>query len=69
MTLGTAMMPYIAYPRRIVSIVIAGQNDAAGRAAVEKVEEELIEHGYSTRIMWPAEGFKDWNDQLRGIRA
>lgn len=68
-TLGTAMMPYIEYPRRIVSIVIAGQNDAAGRAAVEKVEEELIERGYSTRIMWPAEGFKDWNDQLRGIRA
>jgi len=68
-TLGTAMMPHIDYPRRIVSIVIAGQNDAAGRAAVEKAEEELIERGYATRIMWPAEGFKDWNDQLRGIRS
>lgn len=68
-TLGTAMMPHIDYPRRIVSIVIAGQNDAAGRAAVEKAEEELIERGYATRVMWPAEGFKDWNDQLRGIRA
>lgn len=68
-TLGTAMMPFIDYPPRIVSIVIAGQNDAAGRAAVEQAEEELAERGFATRTMWPAEGYKDWNDQLRGIRS
>lgn len=68
-TLGTAMMPFIDYPPRIVSIVIAGQNDAAGRAAVEQAEEELAERGFATRTMWPAEGYKDWNDQLQGIRS
>lgn len=68
-TLGTAMMPHIDYPPRIVSIVIAGQNDNAGRTAALAAEEELIERGFATRTMWPAEGFKDWNDQLRGIRA
>jgi len=68
-TLGTAMMPFIDYPPRIVSIVIAGQNDVAGRAAVEQAEEELAERGFATRTMWPAEGYKDWNDQLRGIRS
>lgn len=68
-TLGTAMMPFIDYPPRVVSIVIAGQNDAAGRAAVEQAEEELFERGFATRTMWPAEGFNDWNDQLRGIRS
>jgi DNA primase len=66
-TLGTAMMPFIDYPPRIVSIVIAGQNDGPGRAAAEKAEEELAERGFATRLMWPADGFKDWNDQLRGI--
>ncbi len=68
-TLGTGLMPHIDYPPRIVTIIIAGQNDAPGRAAVEKAEEELIERGYATRTMWPAEGYKDWNDQLRGMRA
>ncbi len=68
-TLGTALMPHVGYPPRVVTIVIAGQNDAPGRAAVAKAEEELAERGHTTRTMWPAEGFKDWNDQLRGIRA
>ncbi len=68
-TLGTAMMPFLDYPPRVVSIVIAGQNDAAGRAAVAQAEEDLAERGFDTRIMWPADGYKDWNDQLRGIRS
>lgn len=68
-TLGTAMMPFIDYPPRVVSIVIAGQNDDAGRAAVEQAEDDLAERGFATRTMWPADGFKDWNDQLRGIRS
>jgi DNA primase len=68
-TLGTALMPHVDYPPRIVSIVIAGQNDAPGRVAVEKAEVELVERGFATRTMWPADGFKDWNDQLRGIRS
>jgi DNA primase len=68
-TLGTALMPHVDYPPRITSIVIAGQNDAPGREAVAKAEADLLERGFAVRPMWPAEGFKDWNDQLRGIRA
>lgn len=68
-TLGTGLMPHVEYPPRITSIVIAGQNDAPGRAAVEKAEAELLERGFEVRPMWPADGFKDWNDQLRGIRC
>lgn len=67
--LGTAMMPEVQYPPKVRSIVIAGQNDAPGRAAVAKAEAGLHERGYAVRTMWPAEGFKDWNDQLRGIRS
>ncbi len=68
-TLGTAMMPHIDYPPRIITIIIAGQNDAAGRTAVAAAEEDLLERGFDTRTMWPADGFKDWNDQLRGMRT
>lgn len=68
-TLGTALMPHVEYPTRILSIIIAGQNDAPGRAAVEKASNELAERGFAVSAMWPRDGFKDWNDQLRGIRS
>jgi DNA primase len=67
--LGTAMMPEIVFPAHISSIVIAGQNDAAGRTAVDKAALRLVEQGFAVRTMYPAPEFKDWNDQLRGIRA
>lgn len=67
--LGTALMIEARYPPRIRSIVIAGQNDKPGRAAVEKATTGLEERGFAVRTMWPADGFKDWNDQLRGVRA
>jgi len=67
--LGTAMMPEIAYPPETTSIIIASQNDAPGRAAANKAETALLEKGFAVRTMFPAEGFKDWNDQLRRIRC
>lgn len=67
--LGTAMMPEIKLPPSLTAITIAGQNDAAGRAAVEAARGRFIERGIAVRLMYPAAGFKDWNDQLRGIHA
>lgn len=67
--LGTAMMPMIVYPGAIDTVIVAGQNDAPGRAAVAKAENGLLEKGLATRLMWPADGYADWNDQLRGIRC
>ncbi|TCP36534.1 DNA primase [Sphingomonas sp. BK235] len=68
-TLGTALMIEAEYPARITTIVIAGQNDAPGRAAVAKAGAGLRGRGYDVRAMWPGDGFKDWNDQLRGVQA
>lgn len=67
--LGTAMMPELRLPPSLTELTIAGQNDAAGRAAVEAARARFIEQGIAVRLMYPADGFKDWNDQLRGIRA
>ncbi|ALJ14101.1 hypothetical protein ATM17_15195 [Sphingopyxis macrogoltabida] len=67
--LGTDMMPAIEFPPDVDSILIAGQNDKAGRGAVERAGEALLARGYSVRETYPAPEFKDWNDQLRGIRT
>lgn len=67
--LGTAMMPEVDYPAEVDSIIIAGQNDAPGRAAAEKAEAGLLERGFAVTCVWPAPEFKDWNDALRGIRC
>jgi DNA primase len=66
--LGTDLMPAIEFPDEVDSIVIAGQNDTAGRAAVGRAGDALLERGYAVRAIYPDATFKDWNDQLRGIR-
>lgn len=67
--LGTDMMPGIRYPASVQRVTIAGQNDAPGRAAVKRAAEALVLQGLEVRTMFPAEGHKDFNDQLRGVSA
>lgn len=67
--LGTDMMPSIQFPPDVDSILIAGQNDKAGRGAVQRAGEALMARGYSVQETYPDAAFKDWNDQLRGVRA
>jgi DNA primase len=66
--LGTSMMPAVQYPPEVRSIVLAGDNNAAGRGAVDAAALALTDAGYAVRTMYPAEGFADFNDMHRGIR-
>lgn len=66
-TLGTGLMPHVDYPEEVREIVIAGQNDGAGKAAVQAAAEALLLRDYRIRTMFPDPAFKDWNDQLRGV--
>ena len=66
---GTALMSRVQLPPSVRRIVLAGDNNAAGRAAVEEATGVYVGLGVSVRPMFPKHGFKDWNDQLRGIRA
>lgn len=66
---GTSLMPRVELPAWIASVIVAGDNNAPGRTAVKNTEEALTALGIATRATFPKEGFKDWNDQLRGIRA
>lgn len=68
-TLGTGLMASVEYPDEVREITIAGQNDGPGTAAVCSAASALLERGYDVRTMFPAPGFKDWNDELRGIRS
>lgn len=65
--LGTALMPEIEMPPEVRSVVIAGQNDAAGHAAVTKAAEALTLRGLSVKTMFPDPQYRDWNDELRGL--
>jgi DNA primase len=67
--LGTAMMPEVRFPSIVTRICIAGQNDKAGRTAVDAAAVALADRGMIVRTMFPDPAFKDWNDQLRGVRA
>ncbi|MFS0737538.1 CHC2 zinc finger domain-containing protein [Sphingomonas sp. 1P06PA] len=66
---GTALMPRIDLVPSITGVVLAGDNNAAGRVAVDEATASFIERGLSVRPIWPDPAFKDWNDQLRGVRA
>lgn len=65
--LGTSMMPEIRLPASLTEITIAGQNDAPGRAAVEKAAGQMADRGLVVHTMWPPAAYKDWNDALRGV--
>lgn len=66
---GTAMLPRVVLPSSVNCVSLAGDNNAAGRAAVEAATAAYMGQGLPTTSFFPDDGFKDWNDQLRGVRA
>lgn len=66
---GTAMLPRLSLPPSVRSVVLAGDNNDAGRVAVAAAVEAFEGQGCNLRAMYPAEGFGDWNDELRGVRS
>jgi DNA primase len=67
--LGTGLMPAVEFPPEVKEITLAGQNDNAGRDAVERAGVALAERGYRVRTMFPDTRFNDFNDQHRGVSA
>ncbi|WP_343054441.1 CHC2 zinc finger domain-containing protein [Sphingobium jiangsuense] len=66
---GTAMLSQVGLPSHIESITLAGDNGAAGRKAVDDATAAYLKLGLSVNSIFPDDGFKDWNDQLRGVRG
>lgn len=65
---GASMLPAMRFPSCIRSVVIGADNDAAGEQAARKAAQAFAMRGLSVRIIYPAAGFKDFNDELRGER-
>jgi DNA primase len=63
---GTSMMPAVQFPPVVRKVIIAGQNNRAGKVACNKAAIALLEQGLKVDFAWPARHFDDWNDQLRG---
>lgn len=68
-TCGTALMPRLALPPEIQRVTLAGDNGQAGRDAVDAATAAYVDQGIAVDHAFPNAAFKDWNDQLRGIRA
>jgi DNA primase len=66
---GDAVLDQLQYPDGVQGVCLAGDNDASGRAAVARAREAVLKKGLRAHETFPPDGFKDWNDQLRGIRA
>jgi DNA primase len=60
------MMPAMQFPPDVQAIVIGADNDPQGRAGAQKAAHAYAERGLSVRIIYPLDGFKDFNEELQG---
>lgn len=67
-SLGTGSLPFVELPSTIEAVTIAGDNNAAGRAAAAAGIEAFEEQGRKADAIYPDPAFKDWNDELTGKR-
>ena len=61
---GASMLPAMQFPALVRAIVIGADGDVAGEMAARKAAEAFSAKGLAVRIMRPATGFKDFNEQL-----
>ena len=66
---GVGNLKTMQLPAGVKSVVIGADADASGLAGARAASERFAAEGRKVRIIEPASGFKDWNDQLRGARA
>lgn len=64
---GTSMMPQVQFPPVVRRVIVAGQNNTAGKIAVGKTIIALSDLGLEAADTYPVARFDDWNDQLRGV--
>lgn len=65
---GATFLPAMQFPTGVHSIIIGADNDPAGQDSARKAAHAFTERGLSVRIIRPLDGFKDFNDELRGVR-
>jgi DNA primase len=66
---GTALMPRVELPASVVQVTLAGDNNTAGRKAVDESRAAYLDQGFRVAEIYPSDGFRDWNDELQGVRS
>jgi DNA primase len=56
----------VKFPPEVTKVTIAADNDEAGKNNALKLYERLKNEGMDVSIIYPPEGFKDFNDYLLG---
>ncbi len=65
---GTAFLSLMMIPPEISKLTVAADNDEPGERAALKAADTFAIGNRDVSIMRPEPAFKDFNDQLRGIR-
>lgn len=66
---GTSMMPLVEFPPEVRRVIIARQNNTAGRRAWNRTVLSLLERGIEAGEAAPDPRYDDWNDQLKATLA
>jgi len=66
---GLSFLAAMQFPPEVHSIVIGADSDLQGREGAWLAAQAYAERGLAVRIIYPLEGFKDFNAELMGALA
>lgn len=66
---GEGNMASMMLPVGVKSVVIGADGDGSGEAHAKRAADAFAEQGRTVRIIRPMPGFKDFNDELKGVSA
>ena len=66
---GEGNMANMVLPEAVASVTIGADRDESGERHARRAADAFSEQGREVRIMRPCLGFKDFNDELRGVSA
>jgi DNA primase len=66
-SLGSGNIPFMELPPGVKRVLVAGDNNPAGRKAAQDACKAFLAQGRQAAPIFPAPEFEDFNDQLRGI--
>lgn len=64
-TLGNERLAHIAIPDSVTRLILLPDNDRGGRIGAAKAMNAYAMPGRTIEVVWPPQGFNDWNDVLR----
>lgn len=62
---GQGNLPHMQFPPEVRHVTIGADNDTTGREGAEKAAQAFRDRGLEVEIIYPLEGFKDFNDELK----